>query len=136
MTAAISTTTSVGAALAGITYARTGNYNLFLTITSITVLIGALLFMTLPAVSRRAPEALQWPGRSNPPPPARSADDAAAVHADRLTSDIAAVFRHQPGAGVGDVVRARPCGGPGMVFSSTSAESGSAPYSAPTSGSA
>lgn len=56
MTAAISTTTSAGAALAGYTLAATGNYNLFLTITSITVFIGALLFLLLPVVSRKPPE--------------------------------------------------------------------------------
>ena len=56
MTAAISVTTSAGAALAGATLAATGNYNLFLTITSITVTIGALLFLLLPLVHRKAPE--------------------------------------------------------------------------------
>jgi MFS family permease len=55
MTAAMSMTTSTGAWLSGVTLRETGNYTLFLTITGTTVLIGAMLFLLLPAASRRTP---------------------------------------------------------------------------------
>lgn len=55
MTAAISMTTSTGAWLSGVTLRETGNYTLFLTITGTTVFIGAMLFLLLPAASRRTP---------------------------------------------------------------------------------
>jgi hypothetical protein len=53
MTMAISMTTSSGALLAGRTLAATGNYVLFLHITTVTVFIGAMLFLFLPLVSKR-----------------------------------------------------------------------------------
>jgi MFS family permease len=55
MTAAISMATSTGAWLSGLTLRETGNYTLFLTITGTTVFMGALMFILLPAASRRTP---------------------------------------------------------------------------------
>jgi MFS family permease len=55
MTAAISMATSTGAWLSGVTLRETGNYTLFLTITGTTVFLGAMLFLLLPAASRRTP---------------------------------------------------------------------------------
>jgi MFS family permease len=59
MTAAISITTSTGAALLGYTLKLTGSYTTFLSITGVTVFVGALMFLLLPAASRRAPTAGQ-----------------------------------------------------------------------------
>ena len=61
MTMAISITTSSGAALAGATLAATGDYTLFLTITSITVFIGALMFLVMPTVSKKPDKAAVAP---------------------------------------------------------------------------
>jgi MFS family permease len=53
LTAAMSITTSVGAALLGLTLRQTKGYTLFLSITGTTVMIGAMLFLLLPAAGRR-----------------------------------------------------------------------------------